>query len=107
MVQTGYSVVAAGVVTLRWKDKTASPASSSTWREGLICIMVVACSGFGAGLFYRFGSLWVSMVAAVFALLASIALHLRHVSLVSLQLFYLFIYLFIFHICSQEYSVFL
>ncbi|XP_023547714.1 cationic amino acid transporter 9, chloroplastic-like isoform X2 [Cucurbita pepo subsp. pepo] len=75
---TGYSVVAAGVVTLRWKDKTASPASSSTWREGLICIMVVACSGFGAGLFYRFGSLWVSMVAAVFALLASIALHLRH-----------------------------
>ncbi|XP_022958906.1 cationic amino acid transporter 9, chloroplastic-like [Cucurbita moschata] len=76
---TGYSVVAAGVVTLRWEDKTASPASSSTWREGVICIMVVACSGFGAGLFYRFGSLWVSMVAAVFALLASIALHLRHV----------------------------
>lgn len=79
-VQTGYSVVSACVVTLRWKDKTASQVSSSTWREGVICLVVVACCGFGAGLFYRVGWPWVSIVAAVFALLAAIALHFRHVS---------------------------
>ncbi|KAG7025340.1 Cationic amino acid transporter 9, chloroplastic, partial [Cucurbita argyrosperma subsp. argyrosperma] len=76
---TGYSVVSACVVTLRWKDRTASQVSSSTWREGVICLVVVACCGFGAGLFYRVGWPWVSIVAAVFALLAAIALHFRHV----------------------------
>ncbi|KAA0039776.1 cationic amino acid transporter 9 [Cucumis melo var. makuwa] len=75
---TGYSVVSACVITLRWKDKTTRQVSSSTWREGVICLILVAFSGFGAGVFYRYGSLWVSVVAAILALLASIALHLRH-----------------------------
>ncbi|XP_024032825.1 cationic amino acid transporter 9, chloroplastic isoform X2 [Morus notabilis] len=32
---TGYSVVAACVLSLRWKDKTSSQISSSSWREGI------------------------------------------------------------------------
>ena len=82
--QTGYSVVAACVVTLRWNDKTASQVSTrwtSTWQEGVICLLIIAGCGFSAGLFYRVGASFVFLlVAAVIAVLASIALYSRHVS---------------------------
>eukprot|EP00261_Vitis_vinifera_P027550 XP_010661384.1 PREDICTED: cationic amino acid transporter 9, chloroplastic isoform X2 [Vitis vinifera] len=82
-VQTGYSVVAACVVTLRWNDKTASQVSTrwtSTWQEGVIYLIIIAGCGFSAGLFYRVGaSFFCLLVAAVIAVLASIALYSRQV----------------------------
>lgn len=82
--------------------------SASTWREGVICLIAVACCGFGAGFFYRFGLPLVSIVAAVIALLAAMALHFRHVSLVILLVLALvigtkkkFSFTVYFHICSQ------
>ncbi|RVW32289.1 Cationic amino acid transporter 9, chloroplastic [Vitis vinifera] len=80
---TGYSVVAACVVTLRWNDKTASQVSTrwtSTWQEGVIYLIIIAGCGFSAGLFYRVGaSFFCLLVAAVIAVLASIALYSRQV----------------------------
>ncbi|OAY49399.1 cationic amino acid transporter 9, chloroplastic [Manihot esculenta] len=80
---TGYSVVSACVVTLRWKDKAPSQVSSrwtSAWQEGVICLIIVACCGFGAGLFYRYGaSIVFLVVAVVIAVLAAAALYLRQV----------------------------
>ncbi|PON70209.1 Amino acid/polyamine transporter [Trema orientale] len=77
---TGYSVVAACVLSLRWKDKTASQVSSATWREGVICIFMVALGGFGAGLSYRISASFISLlVALVVAVLALIALLFRQV----------------------------
>lgn len=80
---TGYSVVAACVVTLRWNDKTASQVSTrwtSTWQEGVIYLLIIAGCGFSAGLFYRVGaSFFCLLVAAVIAVLASIALYSRQV----------------------------
>lgn len=84
-MQTGYSVVSACVVTLRWKDKAPSQVSSrwtSAWQEGVICLIIVACCGFGAGLFYRYGaSIVFLVVAVVIAVLAAAALYLRQVSI--------------------------
>ncbi|XP_021834652.1 cationic amino acid transporter 9, chloroplastic [Prunus avium] len=77
---TGYSVVAACVVVLRLKDKASSQVSSSTWREGVICLLIVACGGFGAGLCYRFSvSIVFLVVAVVVAILAMGALCFRQV----------------------------
>ncbi|KAF3440093.1 hypothetical protein FNV43_RR18371 [Rhamnella rubrinervis] len=77
---TGYSVVSACVVTLRWKDKTASQVSSSTSREGVICLLTVACSGFVAGLVYRVNVSFILLVlATVVGVLATAALHFRQV----------------------------
>ncbi|XP_065859176.1 cationic amino acid transporter 9, chloroplastic-like [Euphorbia lathyris] len=78
---TGYSVVSACVVTLRWKDKTSIQASSrwtSAFAEGVICILIVAFCGFGAGLFYRFGASFVFLIiSVVIAVLATAALYMR------------------------------
>ncbi|MCL7036300.1 hypothetical protein MKW94_017621, partial [Papaver nudicaule] len=80
---TGYSVVSACVVTLRWKEKAASQFSTkwiSSRQEGVICLIVVALSGFTAGLCYRFNASFVFMiVAAVVAVLSAGALHYRQV----------------------------
>ncbi|XP_011015553.1 PREDICTED: cationic amino acid transporter 9, chloroplastic-like isoform X3 [Populus euphratica] len=78
---TGYSVVSACVLALRWKDKTASQFSSrwtSAWREGVLCIVAVACCGFATGLFYRFSASFIFLVVAVvIAILATAALCCR------------------------------
>ncbi|KAF5731615.1 cationic amino acid transporter 9 chloroplastic isoform X1 [Tripterygium wilfordii] len=78
---TGYSVVAACVVVCRSKDKTASLVSSewiTAWREGVLCLIIVAFSGFGSGVLYRVDASFVFLlVAAVIALLASAALLCR------------------------------
>ncbi|CAN4087145.1 unnamed protein product [Withania somnifera] len=80
---TGYSVVSASVVTLRWKDRTACQVfgnSISSRAEGLICLITVVCCGFAAGVFYRFGASFVFLiVAVVIAIFAAAALHLRQV----------------------------
>ncbi|XP_057981492.1 cationic amino acid transporter 9, chloroplastic-like [Malania oleifera] len=80
---TGYSVVSACVVTLRWKDKTGSQVSTrwtSSWREGVICLIIIACCGFSAGLFYRINASFVLLlIAVVIAILASAALYCRQV----------------------------
>ncbi|OIS96059.1 PREDICTED: cationic amino acid transporter 9, chloroplastic [Nicotiana attenuata] len=80
---TGYSVVSACVVTLRWKDKTVRqvfgmPMSSRA--EGLICLITVVCCGFAAGVFYRFGASFIFLIiASVIAICAAAALHFRQV----------------------------
>ncbi|KAL0007573.1 hypothetical protein SO802_009075 [Lithocarpus litseifolius] len=72
---TGYSVVSACVITLRWNDKTASQVLSSSWLEGVICLITVACCGFGAGLSYRVSASFIFLiVAVVVASIASLAL---------------------------------
>ncbi|XWS45831.1 hypothetical protein CRYUN_Cryun14cG0013300 [Craigia yunnanensis] len=75
---TGYSVVAACVVTLRLKTRTGNQVSSkcmSTWCEGVICIVIVACCGFATGVVYRFGASFIFMiVAVVIAIIACAAL---------------------------------
>lgn len=86
LLQTGYSVVSACVVTLRWKDKPVSQISSrwtSAWQEGVICLFIVACCGFGAGLFYRYGASFIFLIVAVVAaILATAALVCRQVSII-------------------------
>ena len=80
--QTGYSVVSACVITLRWKDKTVSQELSSSWLEGVICLITVACCGFGAGLFYRVSASFILLtLAVVVASIASLALNFRQVSI--------------------------
>lgn len=78
---TGYSVVSACVVTLRWKDKTEIRASRrwmSSWREGVLCLIIVACCGFAAGALYRFNASFVFMiVAAVIGIFSVAALCFR------------------------------
>ncbi|KAK1262701.1 hypothetical protein QJS04_geneDACA018411 [Acorus gramineus] len=80
---TGYSVVSACVISLRWKDKASSHLSAnwlSTRREGLICLIVVACCGFFAGLSYRFGASFIFIIVALFLAIAAVAaLHFRQV----------------------------
>ncbi|XP_050237236.1 cationic amino acid transporter 9, chloroplastic [Mercurialis annua] len=79
---TGYSVVSACVVTLRWKDKTSSRVSSrwtSIWQEGVICLVIVAYCGFCSGLLYRYGASVIFLViTVVIAVLAAVALNFRH-----------------------------
>ncbi|KAK9058973.1 hypothetical protein SSX86_021591 [Deinandra increscens subsp. villosa] len=53
----GYSVVAACVITLRWKDRIGgqiSATSMSHRQEGIICITMIACCGFAAGILFRY-----------------------------------------------------
>ncbi|XP_043716507.1 cationic amino acid transporter 9, chloroplastic-like [Telopea speciosissima] len=80
---SSYSVVSACVVTLRWKDAAESEVSTrwiSAWLEGVLCLLTIACCGFGAGLCFRFGASFVLyLVTAVIAVIAAVALHYRHV----------------------------
>ncbi|CAI8591754.1 unnamed protein product [Vicia faba] len=75
---TGYSVVSACVVVLRWKDKTSGQVSPSAKREGVLCLIVVALSGFTAGLLFRYEvSIIFVIVAMAVAVGASLALLFR------------------------------
>ncbi|KAG5013915.1 hypothetical protein JHK82_026051 [Glycine max] len=75
---TGYSVVSACVVVLRWKDKTNSQVSSSAEREGVICLIAVALCGFASGLLYRYDASFIFLILAlVIAAGASAALVFR------------------------------
>ncbi|KAE8727493.1 Cationic amino acid transporter 9 [Hibiscus syriacus] len=78
---TGYSVVAACVVTLRWKKRTENQDSSkcmATWCEGVIWIAILACCGFATGVLYRVGASFIYMIVAlVIAILACAALYCR------------------------------
>ncbi|XP_057981496.1 cationic amino acid transporter 9, chloroplastic-like [Malania oleifera] len=80
---TGYSVVSACVVTLRWKDTSVSQVSAgwfSAWREGVACLIIIACCGFSAGLFWRINaSSFFLLGSVIVAIIASIALCCRHV----------------------------
>ncbi|KAI3444776.1 hypothetical protein Pfo_001441 [Paulownia fortunei] len=80
---TGYSVVSACVVTLRWKDKTSSQASTrwiSNRAEGIIYLLAIACCGFAAGVLFRFGaSIVFLIVPSVIAVFSAAALYLRQV----------------------------
>lgn len=83
LFQTGYSVVAACVVVLRWKDKKANQLSCiSTWQEGVICLTIVPCCGFATGLLFRFGvPLYFLVIPVAAAILASTVLYCRQVSI--------------------------
>lgn len=80
---TGYSVVAACVLSLRFKEKSANQASGrwcSRWAEGVICLVVLACCGFAAGVMYRFGASYYLLIIPLFiAVVALTALYLRQV----------------------------
>lgn len=84
MFQTGYSVVAACVVALRLNDNKERESSNrwtSSWHEGVICLVIIACSGFGAGVFYRFSASVIFLLLSVgVAVSASAVLHYRRVS---------------------------
>lgn len=84
-LQTGYSVVSACVVTLRWKDKATSQVSArwiSSKQEGIICLIVIALCGFFTGLCYRFNAQVAFMiVAAIVAILSAGSLQYRQVSI--------------------------
>ncbi|KAJ8512547.1 hypothetical protein OPV22_002981 [Ensete ventricosum] len=78
---TGYSVVSACVITLRWKDKVTGQVSGkciSARCEGIICLVIIALGGFLAGLCYRFsGSFIIIIFAVVMAILGAVAVQFR------------------------------
>ncbi|GER27389.1 cationic amino acid transporter [Striga asiatica] len=80
---TGYSVVSACVVSLRWKDKTpirASIGSISKRAEGIICLLAIAFCGFAAGVLFRYDASFVYLLlAAAIAIFSAAALYLRQV----------------------------
>ncbi|KAK3158631.1 hypothetical protein QOZ80_2AG0139620 [Eleusine coracana subsp. coracana] len=80
---TGYSVVSACVITLRWNDKATSRrslGSLTTWQEGVLCLVIVAVCGFVAGLCYRYNySIVLMVVAFLIAVAASFTLQFRQV----------------------------
>ncbi|KAL5728422.1 Cationic amino acid transporter 9 [Ranunculus cassubicifolius] len=80
---TGYSVVSASVVVLRLKDKGTNQISRnwlSNWKEGVICLVTIACAGFVTGVSYRYSiSIILLVVAVVIAILATVALYCRQV----------------------------
>lgn len=79
-------MVAACVITLRWKDNVGSQVLTtfmSHRMEGIICITVIAACGFAAGILFRYV---VSSLAYIFliipvaiAMLAVSALQFRQV----------------------------
>lgn len=76
--------MSACVITLRWTDKPASQAFSR-WQpnrmEGISCLVIISCCGFGAGLFYRLSAaLAFPIIAIVIAVLAIASLFFRQVS---------------------------
>ncbi|KAL3615537.1 Cationic amino acid transporter 9, chloroplastic [Castilleja foliolosa] len=80
---TGYSVVSACVISLRWKDKAPSRSSTtriSTRGEGIICLLTIACCGFIAGVLFRYDVSFVCLIlATVIAIFSAAALYLRQV----------------------------
>lgn len=82
--QTGYSVVAACVVAIRWKPKSGNDGSTrgtSARLEGTCCLLIIALCGFGAGVCYRYnGSFIIVLLAGFIAIFALSALYWRQVS---------------------------
>ncbi|KAM3226169.1 hypothetical protein ACQJBY_058694 [Aegilops geniculata] len=80
---TGYSVVSACVITLRWSDKATNSRSLgniSIWQEGVFCLVIVALCGFIAGISYRFSySIAFIIIAFLIALVGSFSLLFRQV----------------------------
>lgn len=80
---TGYSVVAACVLSLRFEEKSTHQASArwcSKWAEGVLWLVLLAFCGFGAGVIYRFGaSYYFLIIPVVIALVALVALYVRQV----------------------------
>ncbi|XP_057757053.1 cationic amino acid transporter 9, chloroplastic [Arachis stenosperma] len=75
---TGYSVVSACVVVLRWKDRTNSQLSISAKQEGVICLVAIAACGFATGLLFRYDASPIFMILAILvAVGASAALLIR------------------------------
>ncbi|KAG6432305.1 hypothetical protein SASPL_103880 [Salvia splendens] len=79
---TGYSVVSACVVTLRWKDNKTSNEDStkriSNRAEGIFCLVAIACCGCATGILFRFGASFVYLIiASLIALSAGATLYLR------------------------------
>ena len=86
-MQAGYSVVAACVITLRWKNNIGSQVSASLMShrmEGMICITVIAACGFAAGILFRYvvsGLAYLFLIVPVtIAVLAASALRFRQVT---------------------------
>lgn len=83
-MQTGYSVVSACVITLRWNDKTTSCRSlgnMSIWQEGVLCLVIIALCGFVAGMCYRFSyAIAFMIIALLIAVAAGFALQFRQVN---------------------------
>jgi len=81
--------VAACVLSLRFKEKSANQASGrwcSRWAEGVICLVVLACCGFAAGVMYRFDASYYLLIIPLFiAVVAFAALYLRQVSIPAIQ----------------------
>nr|CAC39065.1 putative protein [Oryza sativa] len=82
-ITTGYSVVSACVITLRWNDKTTSCRSlgnMSIWQEGVLCLVIIALCGFVAGMCYRFSyAIAFMIIALLIAVAAGFALQFRQV----------------------------
>uniref|UniRef100_A0A453P7N3 Cationic amino acid transporter C-terminal domain-containing protein n=1 Tax=Aegilops tauschii subsp. strangulata TaxID=200361 RepID=A0A453P7N3_AEGTS len=80
---TGYSVVSACVITLRWSDKATNSRSLgkiSIWQEGVFCLVIVALCGFIAGISYRFSySIAFIIIAFLIATVGSFSLLYRQV----------------------------
>ncbi|XP_074580701.1 cationic amino acid transporter 9, chloroplastic [Curcuma longa] len=78
---TGYSVVSACVITLRWKDTVTNQVSQkciTSRSEGTICLVAIAFCGFIAGLCYRFNASIILMIfAIIIAILGASALQFR------------------------------
>ncbi|XP_044503901.1 cationic amino acid transporter 9, chloroplastic [Mangifera indica] len=78
---TGYSVVSACVIVLRWNDKKANQIPSrwtSASREGVICLVIIAACGFSGGLCYRLSSAYFFLlIPGVIAVLACASLCFR------------------------------
>ncbi|KAL6495355.1 Cationic amino acid transporter 9, chloroplastic [Orobanche gracilis] len=79
-LNTGYSVVSACVVTMRWNDKQSSTRWLSNRSEGIIYLLALAVCGFAAGVLYRFGaSHFFLIVPSVLAIFSAAALYLRQI----------------------------
>ncbi|KAL6499448.1 Cationic amino acid transporter 9, chloroplastic [Orobanche hederae] len=77
---TGYSVVSACVVTMRWNDMQSSTRWISNRSEGIIYLLAIAVCGFAAGVLFRFGaSYFFLIVPSVLALFSAAALYLRQI----------------------------
>jgi hypothetical protein len=107
--QTGYSVVSACVITLRWNDRGTSRRSlgnMSIWQEGVLCLVIVALCGFIVGLCYRFNYAIAFMVVAfVIAVAASFALQFRQVNSIYINLAYLLHTHIILYACNPLFHV--
>lgn len=81
---TGYSVVAACLLSLRFEEKIGYQVSRrwSRWSEGVVCLLVIGFCGFAAGAIYRFHvhiSYYFLVIPVVIALCGVAMLYFRQV----------------------------